>query len=94
MLIVAGNLYVHPEDRDKWIQAHHEIVKIARSAPGCIDLYICADPIDNGRVNMFEQWESEADLQAWRAAADPPPKPEILSANVLKYQISSSGPPF
>jgi hypothetical protein len=32
MLIVAGNLYVHPEDRDKWIQAHHEIVKIALRA--------------------------------------------------------------
>jgi quinol monooxygenase YgiN len=94
MLIIAGNLYVHPEDREAWVEAHHEILKIARRAPGCIDLYFCADPIDEGRVNMFEQWESEEALEAWRAAAEPPPKPEILSANVLKHQISSSAPPF
>jgi hypothetical protein len=43
---------------------------------------------------MFEQWESEEYLEAWRAVADPPPKPEILRANVQKHQISSSGPPF
>jgi hypothetical protein len=40
---------------------------------------------------MFELWESEEALAAWRAAAEPPPKPEILDATVLKYQISSSG---
>jgi hypothetical protein len=45
-------------------------------------------------VNMFEQWESEEALEAWRAAAEPPPRPEILSGNVHKFQISSSGPPF
>lgn len=94
MLIVAGNLHVRPEDRDAWVAAHHEIVQVARLAPGCLDLYFCADPIDEGRVNMFEQWESEEALEAWRAAAEPPPKPQILSANVLKYQISSSDPPL
>jgi quinol monooxygenase YgiN len=94
MLIVAGSLYVRPEERDRWVEAHHDIVQIARRAPGCIDLYFCADPIDESRVNMFEQWESEEALQAWRAAAAPPPKPEIRKATVLKYQISSSGPPF
>jgi hypothetical protein len=45
-------------------------------------------------MNMFEQWESEVHLEAWRAIADPPPKPEILRANVQKHQISSSGPPL
>lgn len=73
-------------DRDAWIDA--------RSQPGCVDLYFCADPIDEGRVNMFEQWESEEALEAWRAVAEPPPKPEILRGNVLKYKVSSSGPPF
>ncbi len=94
MLIVAGNLSVRPEDRDPWVEAHREILKIARSTPGRIDLFVAADPADEGRVNMFELWESEEALAAWRAAADPPPKPAILHANVLKYQISSAGPPF
>jgi quinol monooxygenase YgiN len=94
MLIVAGSLYVHPSDRDAWVEAHHDVVQIARRAHGCVDLYFCADPIDESRVNMFEQWESEEALEAWRAVAEPPPKPEILSANVFKYQIASTGPPL
>jgi quinol monooxygenase YgiN len=94
MLIIAGHLYVDPDERDKWVEAHYEIVKRARSQPGCIDLYFSADPVEQGRVNMFEQWESEERLEAWRAIADPPPKPEILRASVQKHQISSSGPPF
>lgn len=94
MLIIAGELYVAPEDRDTWVAAHRDVVKRARSAPGCVDLHISADPVEEGRVNMFEQWESEDDLQAWRAVADPPPGPEILGGTVQKHQISSSGPPF
>jgi quinol monooxygenase YgiN len=94
MLIVAGHLSVRPEDRDAWVDAHRDVLTIARSFPGCLDLFVAADPADAGRVNMFELWESEEALAAWRAAAEPPPKPKILDATVLKYQISSSGPPF
>jgi hypothetical protein len=43
---------------------------------------------------MFEQWGSEQALAAWRTVAEPPPKPEILSATVLKYQIRSFLPAF
>jgi quinol monooxygenase YgiN len=94
VLIIAGNLSVSPQDRDRWVAAHREIVQLARSQPGCIDLSFSADPVDAGRVNMFEQWESEEHLEAWRAMADPPPKPEILSASVQKHHVSSSEPPF
>jgi hypothetical protein len=34
VLIIAGSLYVRPEERDKWVEAHYEIVKRARSQPG------------------------------------------------------------
>jgi quinol monooxygenase YgiN len=94
MLIVAGHLFVRPEDRDPWVEAHRQVLQAARCFPRCVDLFVAADPADERRVNMFELWESEQALEAWRAAADPPPKPEILDANILKYQISSSGPPF
>jgi quinol monooxygenase YgiN len=94
MLIIAGELYMAPQDRDKWVEAHYDVIKRARSAPGCLDLYISADPVDEGRVNLFELWESEGLLEAWRAVADPPPQPQILGGSVQKYQISSSGPPF
>ncbi len=94
MLIIAGKLYMAPKERDPWVEAHHDVVKRARSAPGWVDLYVSADPVEEGRVNIFEQWDSEELLEAWRAVADPPPKPEILGGTVQKYEISSSGPPF
>jgi len=54
-----------------------------------------ADPIEAGRINNFEQWESEEALAAWRAEANvPEPVTEILSDEVMKHQISESGPPF
>jgi quinol monooxygenase YgiN len=92
-VIVAGNLYVRPED-DAWVAAHHAIIRQARSEPGCIDLYLSADPVEEGRINLFEQWESEEHLEAWRSIAEPPPKPAILKATVQKHIVSSSGPPF
>jgi hypothetical protein len=48
MLIVAGKLYVHPLERDRWVAAHHEITRIARSQPGCLDLHLSADPLEEG----------------------------------------------
>src|SRR5258708_5440851 len=55
MLIIAGKLYMAPQERDKWVEAHYDVIKRARSAPGCLELYISADPVEEGRVNMFEQ---------------------------------------
>jgi quinol monooxygenase YgiN len=94
MVIIAGKVYVAAEERDKWVEAHDDVINRARSAPGCLDLYVSADPVEKGRVNIFELWESEEHLEAWRAVADPPPKPEILGGEVQKHQISASGPPF
>ena len=84
-VIATGNLYVHPKDRDPWVAAHHAIIQQARSEPGCIDLYLSADPVDEGRINLFEQWESEDHLEAWRSIAEPPPNPEIFNATVQKH---------
>lgn len=93
MLIIAGHLNVPRAERDPWVKANHEILARVRSQPGCIDLAITADELDAGRVNLFELWESEEHLAVWRAIADPPPKPPILSTTVLKHQVSASGPP-
>ena len=94
MLIIAGKLYVPPHERDRWVVAHNEITRTTRSQPGCLDLCLPADPLEEGRINLFEQWGSEAAPQAWRAAANPPPKPQILGASIYKHHVSSSGPPF
>ncbi|MFG7940369.1 putative quinol monooxygenase [Streptomyces cacaoi] len=94
-VIVAGKVYVDPEDRDRFIEGHHPIVEAARSHPGCLDLSIAPDPIEPGRVNNFEYWESQEALDAFRATA---PRPsvsvEIKKDQVLKHVVSYTGPPF
>ncbi len=95
MLIITGKLYVAPEDRDKFVDGHIEIMKRAREHDGCIDLAISADMIEDGRVNMIEVFESEEALASWREISPAPSyQAEILGGDVQKHQISSSGPPF
>jgi hypothetical protein len=38
MLTIAGKLYVHPQERDRWVTAHDEITRTARSQPRCSGL--------------------------------------------------------
>lgn len=72
MLIIAGYMKVAAGVRDDYVAAHHDLVKRGRQAPGCLDLAISADPVDPGRINNFERWESRAHLEAWRAVAEAP----------------------
>ena len=61
----------------------------------CRDLAISADPVENGRVNMVEIWESQEHLDAWRAVANPPAQiTEFLGGDVQKHIVSESGPAF
>ena len=70
-----------------------EGVAAARRSPGCLDFVVAADPIEPDRVNVYEQWESDAELDAFRGEG---PSPEltsdILRAHVSKHLVSSSGP--
>lgn len=94
-IIIAGWLSVVPEVRDEVVKAHEDIVRRSRGAAGCLDLAISADPIDTGRVNMFEFWQSEDDLNSFRAVTKSPIKEgAVLGGDVQKHEISSSGPPL
>ena len=46
-------------------------------------------------MNVFELWDTEEHLTAWREVANAPEDaPTMLSDDVRKFQISSAGPPF
>jgi quinol monooxygenase YgiN len=97
-VIIAGQIYVDAADRDAYVAAHLDIVTVGRTAPGCVDVTVAADPVDPGRVNMFEHWESAEALEKFRAVA-PSPAPEaagitVRSIDVAKHEIARSGPPF
>ncbi|QGH34629.1 antibiotic biosynthesis monooxygenase [Gracilibacillus salitolerans] len=94
-VIIAGWFTVDASMRNEVVEIHEDLIKRARRAPGCIDLAITADPVDTTRINNFEFWQSEEDLEAWRAIANPPKEiTPILNVEMQKHEIKKSGPPF
>jgi quinol monooxygenase YgiN len=90
MLIIAGSLIVDPAHRTAFLAANADVVGQARHATGCLDFVQAADPLDPGRINIFERWDTEDNLLAFRgegqAASDSPP---IQAADVKRYIIAA-----
>ncbi|HEU0157705.1 MAG TPA: antibiotic biosynthesis monooxygenase family protein [Hyphomicrobiaceae bacterium] len=94
MIIVAGRLYVRPERREAFLAASAVAVNAARRSAGCLDFVVAADPIEPDRVNVYERWDTEASLLAFRGEGPSSElTSEILRADVQRHYVSSSGPP-
>jgi quinol monooxygenase YgiN len=92
MLIIAGTLRVDPADRDAYLELVGRATGMARSQPGCLDFAQSADPLEPDRINIYERWETDADLQAFRDLPgddDSASVPPIRSADVRRFQISA-----
>jgi quinol monooxygenase YgiN len=90
VIIVAGHVVVDPAERDDYLSGFVEVVRQARQTPGCLDFSLSADLIEPGRINVFERWESQAALEAFRGSG---PSDEqgaaIVSAEVAEYDVTS-----
>jgi quinol monooxygenase YgiN len=86
---VAGHVVVDPQERDDYLSGCVEVVRQARRAPGCLDFALSADLVEPGRVNIFERWESQAAVEAFRGSG---PSDEqgaaLLSASVAEYDVA------
>lgn len=90
MIIISGQLYVQPDDRDAYLQDCRSIVEQARSAAGCHDFALTADLIEPGRINVYERWASDEQLAAFRGSGpDSAQASKVLRGSVAKYRISS-----
>ena len=96
MMIVAGVFEVDPARRDEFLRDQEPAMRRSRAEPGCIHYVFSADPIDAGRIYLFERWESKealaAHLAAMQATGRPPAGVPVLSAEVLQYEIGAVGP--
>ena len=89
MIIIAGHVTVEPEQRESYLAGSVRVVEKARGAAGCLDFDITADLIDPGRVNLFERWESQAAVKAYRRRAPRHKQAAaMLSASVAEYDIA------
>ena len=68
MVIVAGHITVEPDQREGDLAGCVAVVEQARRAAGCLDFAISADLTDAGRINIFERWESQAAVDAFRGS--------------------------
>ncbi|MGX4695153.1 putative quinol monooxygenase [Streptomyces sp. JNUCC 63] len=88
MVIVAGQIFVDPAQREQYLAGCVGIVEQARRAPGCLDFAITADLIDRGRINVFERWESQEAVTSFRGSG---PSEEqstaMLAASVAEYGV-------
>ncbi len=93
VVIVSGRLYVDSDTRDEYVAACLEVIEQARAAPGCLDFVLSVDPIEADRINVYEQWESDAHLHDFRSAGPELDQAAALRrAQVMKYRVSCVEP--
>ncbi len=95
MVIVAGHVTVQPQQRESYLAGSVIIVEQARKEVGCLDVAITADLVDPGRVNIFERWESQAALEAFRSSGPPfEHGGAMLVVSVAEYDVACMRPLF
>jgi quinol monooxygenase YgiN len=93
MVIVGGHLDVDPEQRDGYLAGCVDVVDQARRTAGCLDFVISADLLDPGRVNIFERWQTQAAVKAFRGGGpDDEQAGDIVSASVAEYDVANERP--
>lgn len=80
MLIITAKMYVAPDQRAENLAGTEEELRQARGEPGCVDLIVAPDPVEPGRVNLFEQWATAEDFARGCATfSQAPSDVEVLS---------------
>lgn len=63
-ILISAQIDLKPEGRDRALRDGRPWIDGALSQPGCIHYDWSADLSNPGRVNVFEEWESEEALAA------------------------------
>jgi quinol monooxygenase YgiN len=95
VVIVGGLFEVDPDQREEFLARRHELIRRSRAETGCLEYTFAADPIDPGRVVLFERWSSQADLDAHLAVPRPSESvdaPVARSSSIVVYDVSGERP--
>ncbi|MEV4120617.1 antibiotic biosynthesis monooxygenase [Micromonospora sp. NPDC049645] len=89
MLIIAGSLLVEPAAREAYLADCAQVIAQARATAGCLDFLLAADPLEPGRIHVYERWESPEQLAAFRGSGPSDAQTAaVLDADVHRYLIS------
>jgi len=98
MLIVAGEIEIDPAHREEAVAAAREMMEATRRESGCHAYVFSADLDDPGRFRIFEEWKSQADLDAhfesphMAAFQTRVASLGVRAMRVQKYEIAKVGP--
>jgi quinol monooxygenase YgiN len=92
VVIVGGAFEVEPGQREEFLAARHDSMRRSRAERGCLEYTMSADPIDPGRVVLFERWADQESLDAHLSAMrNAPPSSAAVtpkSATVTVYDVT------
>lgn len=93
MVIVGGTFEVDPNERERFLSSRHRMMRASRAEAGCLEYTFAADPIDPGRIVLFERWENQealdAHLSALRARPQSPdPDVPTITSSIVIYDVS------
>lgn len=89
MIIVSGHLVITPGRRQEFLDSSRPAMIQARSTNGCRDFVVSADPLDENRVNIYEEWESEALLKEFCGSGPSDAMNELISdAKVMQREFN------
>jgi quinol monooxygenase YgiN len=63
VIVVVGRVQTDAERRDALIQLAQEVARASRAEAGCLNYALYADPEDEHRFVIVEEWADEAALQ-------------------------------
>lgn len=91
VVIVSGHLIVEAAARATYLAGCVEVTRMARASEGCLDFHLSADPLDPGRINIFERWTSAEAAEAFRGSGSRDDQQSaLLSAKVEQHRIADT----
>lgn len=93
MVIVGGTFEMEPGQRQQFLESRVEMTRVSRGEAGCLEYTFAPDPIEPGRVVLFERWESQEALDAHLVALRAGPMPDDsgigpITSSVTIYDVS------
>jgi quinol monooxygenase YgiN len=99
-ILIAGEVDFPPENREAALDGAQALIDMALAEPGCCHYAWTLDPHNAGRVHVFEEWDSAAELQthldgdAYRGMLAHLSGYSILNAVTRKYRCNLVEPVY
>ena len=100
-VVISGEIdLAHPDQREKVLIEAQPLIAAALAEKGCVQYAWTADPAKPGRVHVFEEWASEADLIAhladepYRQMRDHLGAAGLKGADTRKYRVDLIEPVY